>query len=54
MNQMVIFSLLLALVVVAIDAWSIAALKRKVRQRSLEAADIEVADSAKADLGVDS
>ena len=36
MNNMVIFSLLLAVVVVAIDTLSILRLKRRVKQRNME------------------
>jgi len=41
MNKMVIFSLLLSIIVVAIDALSIMGLKRKVEQRKLQNADSE-------------
>jgi len=39
MNKMVIFSLLLSVLVFALDALSIIGLKRKVEQRRLQQAD---------------
>jgi len=41
MNKMVIFSLLLSIAVVAIDALSVMGLKRKVEQRKLQNAASE-------------
>jgi len=41
MNKMVIFSLLLSIIVVAIDALSVMSLKRKVQQRKLQNASPE-------------